>query len=272
MAAPGNAIVDFERRFFFSERNKFVGSGAEVLIKADAQSPPTRLDVGDRFIGIGATHFIQALDRPPGPDSLHSTTIDSGFSVKAALRSIEVANKRQTANGFEFDFAPLRPRVYSETLEAISGGAVRIDPDTIPEGAVVLSFVDPDPTYTLRTLAGSPSANWIAATKGLRHWNVGIATPDDFWWAEFPADDVGVLSSLPPTISVGSIRFGMSLLSGSLTTVELERVSCDHPSGRETQHHFCLEGVATGTAGIDTPFPIGVRTEITFLPISVDSG
>lgn len=261
------AIQAFEDRLFLGATNRFVGSGGEVLIKKDPHQPPGRLDVGDRLMGIGATHMVENLDVAPGPDSFHSTSMESDFQVKSALRAIEVTAKEETKEGYDFTFQALTPKAYSETLEELSEGAVRILPDEIPNGTIVLSFVDSSPEYTLGAVAGSPGANFVAATKGERHWNVGLGKEDDFWVASFPSDDVGLLAQMPRTMMVGTIRFGLSLLPNSTTTIGLEPVSCAGPSGKESEHDFCLEGMASGTQAIATPFPIGVQTQIRFRPI-----
>lgn len=263
---PNGAVKLFEDRLFLGELNRFVGSGGEVLMKADRSASEDRMDVGDRLMGIGATHYIESLDRPPGPGALHATTLESDFQVKSALRAIQVVSKEETDDGFEFQFSPFAPEDFSQTLEELSEGAVQISASEIPEGTIVLSFVDAGPTYTLQSADGSPGLNWHAATKGDRHWNVGIANESDFWVASFPSDEVGLLRQMPHTMTVGSIRFGLSLLPGSRTTIELEPVSCTGPSGQTTEHDFCLDGTASGTGDIDTPFPIGVQTQIKFRP------
>lgn len=261
-------VTPFEENFFYGEVNKFVGSGGEVLIKGEknADTPPTRIDVGDRLIGIGVTHTVESLSRPPGPDTFRAFNIESGNELKAALRAFEVAKKDRAQDGFDFTLAPLSPTDYSDLIERVSGGSVKIPPESIPVGTMVLSFLDPNPTYTLGTVAGSPGANWAEATKGARHWNVGIGSPTDFWVATFPSDDVGMLSLVPSSTKIGSIRFGLSLLPGSRGVTRLKPVPCVGPSGAMTTHHFCLSGVAVGTQGLDTPFPIGLRTEIIFHP------
>jgi hypothetical protein len=261
------AIQSFEDRMFFGSTNRFVGSGGEILIKDDPQGPPGRMDVGDRLMGIGATHMIENLDVAPGPDSFHSTSMESDFQVKSALRAIEVTAKEETDEGYDFSFRALTPQAYSEILEGLSEGTVRIPPDKVPDGTIILSFVDSSPDYTLGAVAGSPGANFVAATKGERHWNVGLGKEDDFWAASFPSDDVGLLTKMPRTMMVGTIRFGLSLLPDSNTTVRLKPVPCIGPSGRESEHDFCLDGMASGTQAIATPFPIGVQTQIRFRPI-----
>ncbi len=260
-------IQSFEDRFFFGATNRFVGSGGELLKKRDPQAPPGRMDVGDRLMGIGATHMIENLDVPPGPDSFHSTSMESDFQVKSALRAIEVTAKEKTDEGYDFSFRALTPQAYSETLEELSEGTVEIPPDQIPDGTIILSFVDSSSQYTLGSVDGSPGANFAATTNGERHWNVGIGKDDDFWAASFPSDDIGLLNQMPRTMTVGRIRFGLSLLPDSTTTVRLEPVPCVDLSGKQAEFEFCLDGMASGTQGISTPFPIGVHTQIRFRPI-----
>ncbi|HVZ38106.1 MAG TPA: hypothetical protein VHI13_02435 [Candidatus Kapabacteria bacterium] len=134
-----------------------------------------------------------------------------------------------------------------------------------------MSFVDSDPAYTLQTVEGSPGENWMRATKGLRHWNAGIANDSDFWAASFPSDDMSLLPGIPNSMKVGSIRFGLSLLSGGGAGIDFRLVPCINPSGSTTYQQFCLSGYATGTGGLDTPFPIGLRTEILFHPLAADT-
>jgi hypothetical protein len=223
------------------------------------------MDVGDRLIGIGLTHLIESLSRPPGLDSFRAI-FDADVS-KVALRAFEVARKEPGPDGIEFSFAPLSPSEYSETLEAVSEGAVRIPAESIPLGTIILSFVDSEPTYTLRAIERSSRENWARATKGQRHWNVGIGDDADFWSATFPSDDIGILPHLPRSAAVGTIRFGLSLLPSSETRLDFERVPWPELSGRTTAHHFCLVGSAAGTNGFATPFPIGLRTEIVCKPV-----
>jgi hypothetical protein len=258
-------IQTLETAFYPGSLNRFVGSGGEVLLKEDPKAPPGRMDVGDRLIGIGITHLIENMDTPPGPESFRSSK-EEDRPMKVAARSFRVTSKVAGEAGHDFRFEPLPPEEYSEALAEVSEGAVAISPDSIPPGTIILSFIDAEGAYTLRTLADSPGANWVAATSGSRHWNVGFAGETDFWSASFPSDEISLLRELPPTVEVGSIRFGLSLLPESRTTVELEQVACLHPSGETTMHHFCLEGRAAGTKDLDTPFPIGLRTAITFRP------
>lgn len=266
-----DAIRSFEQRFYEGRLNRFVGSGGEVLLKAEKDAPSSRMDVGDRLIGIGAAHLIEDLSAPPGPDSFRATTGEADFLVKCAARGFTVTAKNETSSGFDFTFAPFSPKTYADTLETVSGGAVRIAPASIPTGTIILSFIDRTPGYTLRTIEGSPGANWAAVTRGERHWNVGFGKPDDFWQASFPSDDIGALKLIARANTIGAIRFGLSLLDGSTTYTSFETVPCTGPGGEETRHHFCLDGAAAGTLGMDTPFPIGVRTAITFLPSPIDA-
>jgi hypothetical protein len=259
----------FEENFFYGEVNRFVGSGGEALIKGERNrdAPSTRIDVGDRFIGVGVSHLVESLSRPPGPDTFRALNLGPGSGgSKIAARAFEVARKDQTQDGFDLTLSPLSPTDYSELLERVSGGLVKVPAESIPDGTMILSFIDPNPTYTLRTMAGSPGMNWAEATKGERHWNVGISNPTDFWIASLPSDDVGMLSEIPSFAKVGSMRFGLSLLPGSRTNAGLNTVPCIGPSGETTLHHFCLSGTVVGTQGFSTPFPIGLRTEIIFHP------
>jgi hypothetical protein len=259
-------ITSFERHFFFNELNRMCGSGGELLLKGDPTAPMGRMDIGDRLIGIGVTHLVESLSRPPGPASFRSMAAGSRGPLKYAARAFTVASKTVTPNGHDFAFAPLSPQDYCDTLATVSQGRVRMAPGDIPEGTIIMSFVDAKPTYTLQTLARSPGENWRRVFAAKRHWNVGIANDDDFWDASFPSDEVGILTQLSPSERIGSIRFGLSLLPKSTGFQRLERIPWGTVSGRGTKHHFCLSGYATGTSGLDTPFPIGLRTEITFFP------
>jgi len=275
--------------FFLGELNRFAGSGGEILINRvlsedDASTPGKdqdgqlgdpdsngpipehviqRLDVGDRLAGIGIAHLVESLSHPPGPSTFHA----AGDNKKNAARVFQVKTKQATANGFSFTFSPLSPDEFSATVAELSSGAVKIAAATIPVGTMVLSFDDPTPDYTLEKVSGSPAKNWVEATNGARHWNIGVATPDDFWMATFPSDDLGLLPLMEPTSTIGTIKFGLSLLAGSKGMTNLQHVQCTGPSGKATKHHFCLSGAATGTRGFATPFPIGLRTEILFNPM-----
>lgn len=262
------AVRTFEDNLFYGEVNRFVGSGGEILVKGEQNkdAPPTRIDVGDRLIGIGVTHLVESLSRTPGPDAFRAMSIESSSDRKMALRAFEVATKEQVQDGFNLTLAPLSPRDYSELVERVSGGLVKIPVESIPEGTMVLSFLGAFPNYTLRTVPGSPDTNWAEITKGTRHWNVGIGSTTDFWTASFPSDDLSMLSLIPSSTKVGTISFGLSLLPGSKGITNLKRVPCVGRSGTTTTHHFYLSGTAVGTQGLDTPFPIGLRTEIVFHP------
>lgn len=254
----------FASKFFFNEVNSMVGSGGEFLIKAKgSRSPATVIEVGDFFCGIGATHFIESLSRNPGPNAFRDV-----MPAKAAARAFEIKQKVKTDSGFDFHVGPLSPQTYSQILETASEGALRIVPSTIPPGTMILSFLDKDPTYTLDRVDGSPGANWLATAKGERHWNVGIAKPDDFWMASLPSDDFSLLAQIPPSTKIGSIRFGLSMLPGSAGahTLRLDPSPCAGPTGRTTTHDFCFSGAVIGKQGLDTPFPILMRTEITCRP------
>lgn len=262
------AIESFERTLFPNEVIRFIGSGGESLIKADSDAPTTRMDVGDRLIGIGMTHLVESMSRPSGPDATHLPAVAAGNSVKIAARAIELTGKEQSANGFDFWFEPLPPIEFSDLIRGVSGSRVHLDPESIPAGTFVLSYVDEKPDYTLGTVGESVVSNWERATKGERHWNVGVGKEDDFWMARFPSDDIGLLAYLPPWETVGEIRFGLSILEGSRGWSEFETVMARTPGGRETRHHFYLQGAAAGVQGLDSPFPIGLRTQILFHPTS----
>jgi hypothetical protein len=253
----------FASKFFFNEVNNLVGSGGEYLIKAKgSKSPATRIEVGDFFIGVGATHLVESMSRNPGPAAFRLAV----GPAKSAYRAFEIKKKNKSDRGFDFEVGALSAQAYSALLETVSDGAVKIASDSIPHGTMILSFLDNRPTYTLDTTKGSPRANWEAAAKGERHWNVGVGKPDDFWVASLPSDDYSTLSQVPPWTKIGSIQFGLSLLSGSAGTLRLDPSPCVGPTGRTTTHDFCFSGNVVGKQGLDTPFPILMRTEITFRP------
>lgn len=79
----------FEDNFFFNELNRIVGSGGEILLKGsqNASAPRTRMDVGDRLIGIGVTHMVESLSRPPGPDSFRAVNASSGSEMEGCSPS-----------------------------------------------------------------------------------------------------------------------------------------------------------------------------------------
>ena len=257
----------FEKTFFLNEVNKFTGSGGEILVKGEenAKAPATRIDIGDRLIGIGITHAIESMSRTPGPDSFRPLLTPS-VPAKVAARVFAVTTKREVGDRFEFSFEPLPPKEYSALVEKVSEGAVRIDPESIPEGTMIVSFLDMNPAYSLNSIAGSPGANWVAATKGERQWNVGIGSDQDYWAASFPSDDIESLTRIPPWVKIGAINFGLSLLPGSQADVKFQPVPHVGPSREPTKHQFFLAGSVVGTEGLDTPFRIGLRTEIMFKP------
>lgn len=269
MTNGNDGLRAFHEAFFPGEDNRFVGSGGEVLVKEQAGRDTTRMEIGDRLIGIGVAHVVESVSRTPGIDSFNAVNPDNGYQAKVAARAFGVVSKDEVEGGFEFGFEPLEPDEFSELIAEVSEGAASIPAETIPKGAMVLSFLHDEASYTLAAVDGSPGANWARATAGTRHWNVGVAGSDDFWWASFPSDDIGLLTALRPYEDVGSIRFGLSLLPGSEGFADFDRVTCTHPSGATTSHHFCLSGTAAGTAGLETPFPIGLRTQIVFRPRAV---
>lgn len=240
--------------------NRVIGSADDGTVAGDGHTIQ-RLDVGDRLAGIGQTLTVECLasgiSRDLGADE---------YNLKTALRAFEVISKVSDASGFHFTFGSLTPLEYSETIQVASGGALAISVDSIPEGTMILSFDDPTPSFTVETVPGSPGANWTEATNGIRHWSVGIGRPTDFWMASFPTDDLGLLPMLPSSVEVGTISFGLSLLSGHSGFSEIIPSPCIGPSGIVSVD-FCLSGKAVGTADIDTPFPIGLKTEITFHPV-----
>lgn len=257
----------FEEKFFSNEINRFVGSGGEMLIKGvrNREAPQTRIDVGDRLIGIGMTHIVESLSRVPGPESFRVTTEDA---AKAAMRAFVVTGKNEDPEGFVFALSPLSPQDYSALVDHVAGSSVKISHETIPVGTMIISFLNMKTTYSLKTMDGSPAKNFAEACRGVRHWNVGIGGTDDFWVAHFPSDDIGMLANLSSGVRVGSIRFGLSILAGSKGVPNLKPVEFVGPSGKTTRHHFSLSGTGAGTQGLDTPFPIGLRTEIMFHPLS----
>ncbi|MBS1914539.1 MAG: hypothetical protein JST22_21320 [Bacteroidetes bacterium] len=224
-----------------------------------------RIDVGDRLIGIGVTQIIEDLGRPPGLDTCRVFGVDK--PAKMACRAFQVDTKTQTQAGFDFTFKPLSPQDYSDTLALVSNGAAQIPASSIPEGTIIVSFVTPAPRYTLENVDGSPAKNWGYVVEADRYWNVGIANEDDFWVASFPSDDIGMLAGVPSSARIGSIRFGLSLLSGPESAVGFSPMPCAGPSGTVTHHQFVLSGCASGTMGLNTAFPIGLRTEILFCPM-----
>lgn len=259
----------FAEAFYFGELNRFVGSGGELLLKSEdaVEAESTRLGVGDRLIGLGITHVVESLSRPPGPESFRAVNLPSNYQMKVAARSLRITDKRETPNGYEFGFEPLAPAEFSNLLASLSDDRVQIAADTIPDGTYVLSILHDGPGYSLAS-QGDDALTWEAATTGTRHWNVGVGKPDDFWWAEFPSDDIGLLAILPPHERVGQIRFGLSLLEGSAGAIDLVPVEVSNPFGGTSAHDFCLSGAAVGVLGLTTPFPIGLRTEILFHPLT----
>lgn len=258
----------FHNLFFYNEINKFSGSGGELLVKGagNASAPSSRIDVGDRLVGIGVAHTVESLSRTPGPDSYRATNSPAPMP-KIAARAFQVSNKTRDPSGFSFDFEPLPANDFSTLVEQVSHGAVKLAPETIPPKTMVLSFLDLNPTYTLESISGSPGENWLRSTRGERHWCVGIGKDTDFWAAKFPVDDISLLPQIPTWTKIGSINFGLSLLPGSPSPVALEPVPGAHPSGVATTHDFSLFGTVVGTQGLNTAFPIGLRTEIIFKPL-----
>ncbi|HVZ38105.1 MAG TPA: hypothetical protein VHI13_02430 [Candidatus Kapabacteria bacterium] len=126
--------ANFEQAFSLNRPNRLVGSGGEVVVKgvSNANTPPMRLDVGDRLIGIGVTHLVEDLGRPPGLDTFVAMNAANPVAVKSALRAFEVATKTESSNGFDFTFKPLSSQDYSDTLAFVSQGKVIIPAESIP--------------------------------------------------------------------------------------------------------------------------------------------
>ncbi|MCW5693566.1 MAG: hypothetical protein KIT48_14495 [Pseudolabrys sp.] len=258
----------FEEKFFFGEVNRFSGSGGEVLVKGSGneRNPATRIDIGDRLIGVGITHTIESMSRTPGPDSFHATN-RINRPTKAAARAFQAVSKTRTSDGYQFGFAPLEPGEFAELAARVSNGAAKLDGRRIPKGTMIASFLDADTSYSLERRGDAPADGWAALTKGEPHWYVGVGKPEDFWEAFFPSDDIGVLTAMPPWVRAGTINFGLSLLPGSAVETRLERVPAAGITRRATSHDFCLSGAVVGTGGLRTDFPIGLRTEIIFKPV-----
>ena len=263
--ATGGAI---ETDMYLGERNRMVGSGGELLIKGkrSADEPATVIEPGDILVGIGVNHLVESLDRPPSLDSFRAA--DARISHPTALRAMRVDTKRWTPTGVALTFEPLPPPEYSQLISELTGGRVSIPAESIPKGTFIMSFLTDKEPYTLKRLKDSPAENIARIAAAKRQWNVGAGNENDFWMAEFPTDDISILSSLTRDTPVGTIRFGLSLLPGSRTTLRFERkVECVGPTGRVTLHDFCLNGSAAGVKGLDTAFPIGLQTQITIFPV-----
>jgi len=245
-----------------------VGTGGEIISKAPAnrnRGRDTVIEIGDRLVGIGMTHFIESMERVPGLDN--PVRDGEGGPEKLAARAFVATERNETREGVEFRFSPLSPQEFSSLVEEVSNGQAQIDPTSIPEGTMVLSFLMKEERYTLARQEGSPGSNWRAVVSGERHWNVGIARKSDFWHALFPGDDVAVVRNLAPWTHLGQIRFGLSMLEQSRGAMELERVPTVHPEGGETYHDFSLNGSVSGTRGLETDFYIGLRTAILCKPL-----
>lgn len=252
---------------FLGERNQMVGSGGELLVKAErnADSPETVIEVGDVLVGIGVNHLVESLDRPPGLEAFRAARSDEPQPM--ALRAMRVKTKRWTATGVAFTFEPLAPTEYSELISKLTDGRASIPAESIPKGTFILSFLD-ERLYTVKRLGDTAAENIARVATAERQWNVGVAQETDFWMAEFPSDEISNLSKLTRDTAVGQIRFGLSLLPGSRTTLRFERkAECIGPMGRATLHDFCLSGSAAGVRGFDTAFPIGLKTQIVTFPV-----
>ena len=278
--------LSFGKLLFKNEMNQFVGVGGEVIlnITLSPDDPKTkgldpdgkiadpdddgpikshkivRLDVGDRLAGIGWTTKINCVSCRSSGKNVHQIDFSTDHG-KAALRAFQVIDKKLNEDGtYSFKFGPLTPEQYSETIKEASNGAINIPPESIPPGTVILSYIDKTPKFTLKKINGSPKINWIEATNGVRHWNVGIKTDIDFWESRFKTDNVGILEVMPKEYELGQINFGLSVLDGSRGKVKLNKVKSIH----NTEHDFVLEGKAIGTYNSDEAFPIGLQTTITF--------
>ncbi len=260
----------FEDNIYFGNKNRFSGSGGEILVKGDGNTKPNRMEVGDRLIGIGITERIENLN---SADPSIFNEVGRGYfgDSKLALRAFRIAEKRKRGFGCQITLAALEPTEYSMLVEKVSYGSVNIPAETIPSGTIILSFIDPDTNYTLKPLKEGPSQNWLNATKGVRHWNVGIGKPDDFWMARFPSDNVKLLKFIPKWIALGGIWFGLSILSGSNRSIKLKKVAHSAPISQESYHDFCLNGKVVGSLGQKGQFPIGLKTKITFHPLKLES-
>jgi len=259
----------FRQQFRLGEMNRMWGTGGEVLVKAPEnrnRGQDTRIEIGDRLIGIGMTHFVQHLEQPPGlANPLARFPPDR---PKMAARAFQAHSIVETPDGVELRFRPLAPVDYAALIDEVSGGDAGIDPDTIPEGTMILSFLMGSEPYSLERIGNSPGENWRAVLAGERHWNVGIREKQDFWFAKFPSVDVAAVGMLAPWEKLGRIRFGLSLLPGSQGAMTMERIPTEHPEGGQTLHDFCLEGQVTGTRGLETDFYIGLATEIRCKPVA----
>jgi hypothetical protein len=116
-------MSDFEEKFFLGEVNQFLGSGGEILVKGSAnrKSAVSVVEVGDRFVGIGITHTVETLSRPPGPETFRAFNLGPGNDMKGAMRAFQVAAKNRVGDGFEFELAPLSPADYSELISSVTG-------------------------------------------------------------------------------------------------------------------------------------------------------
>ena len=257
----------FDETLFAGGLNRMVGSGGELLIKNPdtPESPRDKMEVGDCLIGIGATHLVENLDQPPGPDAFRATSLNTPGDKKMAMRAFRIADKTEGANGFDIRLSPLSPKEYSLLVAQVSGGLVHVPPSTIPAGTMIISFVDPQSQYTLKSIGASVAPLWAAATTGSRYWTVGVGKAEDFWEASFPSDDINFLRMMESSERVGSIRFGLTLLDSGVSKLSFDSVT-HSTSGKSTHHEFVLSGAAAGTKGLDSPFPIGLRTEIVCRP------
>lgn len=256
----------YNRLFFKGQTNRMSGSGGELIVKSKEnlrKGRTTVIEPEDILVGIGVTHTIESMTTPPGP---RSTRFALGEIDKVAARAFRTVHKERLEQGFAFGFEPLAPKEYSQLLYEASGHECEIDPETIPPGTMILSFIASGSGYTLERSRASPGSNWKAVLSGTRQWNVGCRRPDDFWAARFPSDDVGLLQQIDPWTSIGEIRFGLSLLEGSPGAMEFQPVEAVHPDGRRTKHDFHLSGRVTGTRGLRSDFYIGLRTEIICRP------
>jgi hypothetical protein len=258
----------FDLTLYSGELNRIVGSGGELLIKnpANKQGSPTKMEVGDCLIGIGATHFVESLSRPPGLDAFRAMSHENMANErKMAMRAFLISEKNKSDDGFDFRMTPLSPENYSQLLGKVSEGKMNISSATIPSGTMIISFVDAKSKYTLKSAGSSVAPLFANATTGERYWTVGLGKDDDFWEASFPSDDVQFLKMMDSAERVGKIKLGLSLLDFGVYKIRF--ASIVHTAlGKISMHEFVLNGAAAGTKGLDSPFPIGLRTEIVCRP------
>lgn len=266
MAQATDAIRRFDSGMFFDQLNRINGTGGEILVKSPENARrgnDSIVEEGDVFIGLGLAHMLENISEPGGLDTFRLVL----SPAKSVARALRVVDKVRAQTGVSLDLAPLEPTEFSEILATVSDGRAVVDPETIPDGTIILSYVVTDPDYTMRKIKGSPGENWYRGVRGDRHWNVGFGAKQDFWTASLPSDDLSRLTEFPSRVDVGEIRFGLSLLEGSQTAVgEFRPVEFRNARGEPTEHQFCLSGKVTGTRDWDSAFNISLRTFIVCHP------